>query len=219
MLIGTENAYQSARFLLQERYGNCNVVGTAFMNKLENFAIRGAEDLRDLSDFLQKIIAARETTPTLAVLDFAKENVKALNKLPLEIQNKCRGTFQRRRVSKGDGAYPTFSEFALFVKECAEKANIPELEELSKTKEMVRPRGPFRRSPRGKEAVSFGCASSSQHQVASCKNRLICRTCSGNQPNCLHNQKTPAESITNCTNVCTTPEQEGSSDQAMIVPV
>jgi len=94
MLIGTENAYQSARSLLQERYGNCNVVGTAFMNKLENWpkiAIRGAENLRDLSDFLQKIIAARETTPTLAVLDFAKENVKALNKLPLEIQNKCRG--------------------------------------------------------------------------------------------------------------------------------
>jgi len=35
---------------------------------------------------------------------------------------------------------------------CAEKGNIPELEELPKTKEMVRPRGPFRRSPRGEEA-------------------------------------------------------------------
>ena len=51
------------------------------MNKLENWpkiGIRDAEGLRDLSDFLQKIIAARETTPSLAVLDFAKENVKTL---------------------------------------------------------------------------------------------------------------------------------------------
>ena len=89
-------------------------------------------------------------------MDFAKENVKTLNKLPLQIQNKWRGIVQRCRVTKGDGAYPTFSEFASFVKECAEKANIPELEELSKTKEFVRSRGPFRRSPRGEEAVSFG---------------------------------------------------------------
>ncbi|CAH3167849.1 unnamed protein product, partial [Porites lobata] len=103
-----------------ERYGNCNVVGTAFMNKLENWpkiGVRDAEALRDLSDFLQKIIAARETTPSLAVLDFAKENVKTLNKLPFQIQNKWRGIVQQCRVSKGNGTYPAFSEFASFVKE------------------------------------------------------------------------------------------------------
>ena len=89
MLIGTEDAYQSVRLLL---------VGTAFMKKLENWpkiGLRDAEGLRDLSDFLQKIIAARETTPSLAVLDFAKENVKTLNKLPLQIQNKWKGIVQR----------------------------------------------------------------------------------------------------------------------------
>ena len=119
MLIGTEDAYQSARSLLQERYGDCNVVGTAVMNKLENWpkiGIRDAEGLRYLSDFLQKIIAARETTPSLAVLDFAKENVKTLNKLPFQIQNKWRGIVQRCRVTKGDGAYPTFPEFASSVR-------------------------------------------------------------------------------------------------------
>ena len=101
LLIGTEDAYQSVRLLL---------VGTAFMKKLENWpkiGLRDAEGLRDLSDFLQKIIAARETTPSLAVLDVAKENVKTLNKLPLQIQNKWKGIVQRCRVSKGDGAYPT----------------------------------------------------------------------------------------------------------------
>ena len=96
MLIGTEDTYQSARSLLKERYGNCNVVGTAFMNKLENWpkiGIRDAESLRDLSDFLQKIIAARETIPSLAVLDFAKENVKTLNKLPYKFRISGEGWF------------------------------------------------------------------------------------------------------------------------------
>lgn len=119
MLFGTENAYQSARSLLQEEYSNCNVVGTAFMNKLENWpkiSIRDAEGLRDLSDFLQKIIAARETTPSLAVLDFAKENVKILNKLSFQIQNKWKGMAHQCRVSRGDGAYLTFSEFASLLK-------------------------------------------------------------------------------------------------------
>ena len=33
LLIGSEDAYQKARSVLQERYGNCNVVSTAFINK------------------------------------------------------------------------------------------------------------------------------------------------------------------------------------------
>ena len=37
LLIETDEAYQSARKLLKERYGNCNVVGSAFLNKLENW--------------------------------------------------------------------------------------------------------------------------------------------------------------------------------------
>ena len=36
VVVGTEDAYQKARFALQERYGNCNVVSTAFINKLES---------------------------------------------------------------------------------------------------------------------------------------------------------------------------------------
>lgn len=67
--------------------------------------------------------------------------------------------------------------------------------------------------------LCLGCASSSRHQVASCKNKLTCRTCSGRHPSCLHVQKASSESITNCTNVCMIPEQEYGSDHTMIVPV
>ena len=112
MLTGTEEAYQSARTLLQERYGNCNVVGSAFINKLVNWpeiSARDADSLRNRSDFLQKIKDARETTPSLAVLDFAKENVQIVSKLLVQVQNKWRGIVQQTRVSKGDGAYPFFT--------------------------------------------------------------------------------------------------------------
>ena len=37
VLIGTEDAYQKARSVLQERYGNCNVVSSAFRNKVEKW--------------------------------------------------------------------------------------------------------------------------------------------------------------------------------------
>ena len=36
LLIGTEDAHQKARSVLQERCGNCNVVSKAFIKKLES---------------------------------------------------------------------------------------------------------------------------------------------------------------------------------------
>ena len=36
LLIGTEDAYQKARSVLQERYGNCNVVSAAFHDYSED---------------------------------------------------------------------------------------------------------------------------------------------------------------------------------------
>ena len=37
LLIGKEDAYQKARSVLQERYGNCNVLIAVFINKLEKW--------------------------------------------------------------------------------------------------------------------------------------------------------------------------------------
>ncbi len=67
--------------------------------------------------------------------------------------------------------------------------------------------------------LCFGCASSRQHQAASCKNKLVCRVCYKAHPTCLHLQKDTVDSTSNCTNVCTIPEQGKCSDYAMIVPV
>ena len=62
LLIGTEDAYQKARPVLQERYGNCNVVGTDFINQLEKWPkiiAKEASGLRKISDLWDKVLAAR----------------------------------------------------------------------------------------------------------------------------------------------------------------
>jgi hypothetical protein len=94
--------------------------------------------LRDFSDFLLKIKASKATIASLDVLDFAKENVKMLAKLPYYIQNKWRDYIKQWRELYGEDSYPPFSNFVDFIKDCADKANIPELAELSKFKETSR---------------------------------------------------------------------------------
>ena len=62
LLIGTEDAYQKARPVLQGRYGNCNVVGTDFINQLEKWPkiiAKDASGLRKISDLWDKVLAAR----------------------------------------------------------------------------------------------------------------------------------------------------------------
>ena len=132
---------EKAKALLHERYGNCNVISTAFIEKLEKWPKINQKDhsaLRDFSDFLEKIIPARETIPSLAILDFAKENVKLLAKLPYHLENKWRDHIKQWRVSHGEISYPPFKRFAEFIKDAADKANIPELKGLVQLKDSKR---------------------------------------------------------------------------------
>ena len=67
VLIGTEDAYQKARSVLQERYENCNVVSSAFSNKVEKWPKiipKDTSGLREFSDLLDKVLAAREALPS-----------------------------------------------------------------------------------------------------------------------------------------------------------
>ena len=131
LLIGTEDAYQKARSVLQERYGNCNVVSTAFINQLEKWPKiipRDASGLREFSDLLDKVLAARETIPGLSILDYPKENVKLLGKLSYYLDVKWRNVIKQWKHANGEASYPSFLKFAEFVREAAERANIPEFE-------------------------------------------------------------------------------------------
>ena len=151
LLIGSEDAYKSSKAILHERYGNNNVISATLISKLEEWpcvGTRNADALRDFSDFLLKIKAAKATITSLDVLDFAKENVKILANLPYHIQSKWRDYIKQYRDLHGENSYPSFSRFSDFVKDCADKANIPELAELAKSKENPRQskRVPFDRT-------------------------------------------------------------------------
>ncbi|KAK3745999.1 hypothetical protein QZH41_017318, partial [Actinostola sp. cb2023] len=135
LLIGTKDAYVKAKSVLQERYGNSNVVSAAFLSKLEKWPKVGPRDasgLREFSDFLDKIVAARKIIASLAILDFANENAKLVDKLPYHLEGKWRDIITKWRTSSAEMDYPPFFEFADFVRESSDKANIPELENLSK---------------------------------------------------------------------------------------
>ena len=117
--------------MLQDRYGNFNAVSTAFINQLEKWPKiipRDASGLREFSDLLDKVLAARETIPGLSILDYPKENVKLLAKLPYYLDVKWRNVIKQWRHANGEASYPSFLKFAEFVREAAERANIPELE-------------------------------------------------------------------------------------------
>lgn len=116
------------------------------------------------------------------MLDFARENVKILSKLPVQLQSKWRGIVKKCRAEKGDGAYPPFTEFAAFVKDCAEKANIPELEDLTKTRDTVKPTDNTKRSTKGREVNSFTTQGTDQNKILNVQNqgkkeqaRLFCK--------------------------------------------
>ena len=63
------------------------------INKLEKWPKIGPKDasaLREFSDMLDKVLAAKNTIPGLSVLDYAKENVKLLSTLPYYLETKWR---------------------------------------------------------------------------------------------------------------------------------
>ena len=129
LLIGTEDAYQKARSVLQERYGNYNLVSTTFINQLEKWRkiiARDASGLREFSDQLDKVLAARETIPGLSILHYPKENVTLSAKLPYYLEVKWRNVIKQWRHANGEASYPSFLKFDEFVREAAERANIPE---------------------------------------------------------------------------------------------
>ena len=92
------------------------------VTSLESWPKIGPKDavaLREFSDFLDKILAAKKTIPGLSILDYAKENVKLLAKLPYHLEIKWRDAIKQWRYTHGEASYPTFFKFTDFIREAA----------------------------------------------------------------------------------------------------
>ncbi|XP_041484991.1 uncharacterized protein LOC121431537 isoform X2 [Lytechinus variegatus] len=135
LLIGGSNAYQEALKQLEDRFGDPNTISVSYTKKLTSWpkiSSHDASGLRDFADFLQKVVAAKRRVRNLGILDYPQENVKLVEKLPGYLEGKWRDEIDRWRSHKGPQSFPSFTEFAEFVMRAASKANIPEMEPLSK---------------------------------------------------------------------------------------
>ena len=84
-----------------------------------------------------------KTVPSLGVLDYAKENVKWVEKLPFHLDNKWRDVIQKWTLTHGNHSFPPLTEFGDFARKASEKANMPEFEYLMRQRETYKPSRQF----------------------------------------------------------------------------
>ena len=115
-LLNTETAFDKAKALLDERYGNPFTVAEAFRNQLEAWPRIGTKDgisLRRYGDFLNQCSTAMVENESLVFLNDPREIRKMLFTLPDWLVNQW-----SRKVSKAieeEGKYPSFQKFADFI--------------------------------------------------------------------------------------------------------
>ncbi|KAJ8015422.1 hypothetical protein DPEC_G00025950 [Dallia pectoralis] len=122
----SEEAYQGALKVLEERYGNHFIVQRAFRDKLMKWPKVGSSDpaaLREFADFLQGCVAAMPHVKGLAILDDCDENHKLLRKLPDWITRRWSRVVTDSLDKSGD--YPSFSCFTQFIQKEARIACNP----------------------------------------------------------------------------------------------
>ncbi|XP_057694061.1 uncharacterized protein LOC130917030 [Corythoichthys intestinalis] len=112
----SEDGYQGAWKVLEERYGNPFIVQKAFRDKLSKWPKISATDpisLRDFTDFLQGCAAALPHVKGLSILNDCEENQKLLQKLPEWIVRK----WSRVVVEELDksNSYPDLAHFIDFL--------------------------------------------------------------------------------------------------------
>jgi len=126
LLIPTDDAYQEALNLIDNRFGDAFTVAFAFKSKIEQWAkigARDAEGLRNFSDFLKQCEVAARTNPSLHVLNDDTQNRLMLSKLPDWIVS--RWARQVNHSRERSGCFPSFAEFVTFLSKEADIACDP----------------------------------------------------------------------------------------------
>ncbi|XP_070180319.1 uncharacterized protein [Littorina saxatilis] len=125
-MLRSKDAYQRARDILEQRFGNSYVISEAFRSKLDAWPKVHNKDksgLRNLSDFLLQCQAAAAEVEDMKFLDDMREIKKITAKLPDWMVH----TWNRKiaKSKRDKGRYPNFQEFASFVSEESEILNDP----------------------------------------------------------------------------------------------
>ncbi|XP_067276268.1 uncharacterized protein [Pseudorasbora parva] len=112
----SENAYQGAWAVLEDRYGSPFIVQSAFREKLMKWPKIPVNDpiaLREFADFLQGCVEAIPHVKGLSILNDCEENHKLLKKLPEWMVRRWSRIVVEELDRSGD--YPSFMHFTEFV--------------------------------------------------------------------------------------------------------
>ncbi|XP_013394628.1 uncharacterized protein LOC106162063 [Lingula anatina] len=184
-LISTENSFDEAMSILEERFGSPFAIVSAFRDKLSKWPKVSGSDgtgLLKLSDFLNQIKAAMSCYPGLNILNDERENQNILHKLPDWLIARWGRMVVER---KAKGSFPTFNEFAEFLSKEAKIASDPVVSVQS-----LKQRG--KEGPKGdKRLSSFFLNDNERHQSKDCLAKKTCQTCNKLHPTSLH--KTPRQ--------------------------
>ena len=115
-LLSSDTAYEEAKSTLDKRYGDPFVIANALRDKLEKWPEilpRDGTGLKKFADFLQQCQIAIQTTKSLSVLNYDRENRKLLSKLPDWIVSRWERTASQWKDTKGE--YPPFKNFVEFM--------------------------------------------------------------------------------------------------------
>ena len=125
-----EIAYSEARKKLKSRLGRPAIIATDFENKLANCPKIGnndARDLREFSDFLQRVEIAKNHLHSLKIFEYPSKLQTLVEKLPSWFLTKWSTTVQTLQQKKGCDAFPTFAEFVEEVTFYADRMNNPQI--------------------------------------------------------------------------------------------
>jgi len=124
--VPSEEAFNEAMVLLDERFGDHFRVADAFRDKLEKWprvADEDGEGLRRFADFLRQCQMAMSSVDGLNILSDQRENQRLLKKLPNFLVSRWARYVQSRKEQIG--RYPPFEDFTKFLKKEADLACDP----------------------------------------------------------------------------------------------
>ncbi|XP_061887367.1 uncharacterized protein LOC133638596 [Entelurus aequoreus] len=117
LLVGTDEAYDSAWKVLEKRFGDLFTIGKCFRDKLQGWpkiSYKDGSELREFADFLGSCEAAIPHIKVLEVLNDCMEIQRLLLKLPDWLTTRWNRTAMKiRRTNNGE--YPSFRTFVEFV--------------------------------------------------------------------------------------------------------
>ena len=116
LLLPPSEAFKAAYNLLLERYGDSFNIANEFRNRLKLWPKVGGTDttgLRNLVDFLKQCRTAKQSFPSLKILDDESENTELTRKLPAWLSRQWARKVATHRATIGQ--YPSFEEFVDFL--------------------------------------------------------------------------------------------------------